>query len=141
MKHLYKVFCLCFVHLPREERSMKTISTITNKYPDHNTQKTAFPLCALPLDTPNRDDANLRNVDITTLQVDPIANANLTKGYRRPRPFLNISTDVYGYSVDQAAMNTVDTVRETLKSCPGIEKVVFFASPIKSVWCIRGCRN
>ncbi len=39
--------------------------------------------------------------------------------------FPGISTGVYGYPVDQAAMIAVDTVRETLKSCPGIEKVVF----------------
>ncbi len=34
---------------------MKTTSTITNKYPGHNTQKTAFSLCALPSDRPRRD--------------------------------------------------------------------------------------
>ena len=60
---------------------MKTTSTITNKYPGHNTQKTAFPLCALPSDTPNRDNANSRKTDIATLQVDAIINAKLTKGY------------------------------------------------------------
>ncbi len=60
---------------------MKTTSTITNKYPDHNTQKAAFPLCAQHLDTPNREDANLRKAAITTLQVDVIVNSKLTKGY------------------------------------------------------------
>jgi O-acetyl-ADP-ribose deacetylase (regulator of RNase III) len=39
--------------------------------------------------------------------------------------FPGIGTGVYGYPVDQAAMIAVDTVRETLKSCPGIEQVVF----------------
>ena len=104
---------------------MKTTSTITNKYPGHNTQQTPFPLCALPSDAPRRDNANSRKTDIATLQVDAIINAKLTKGHRLPRPFLSISNGVYGYPVDQAAMITVDTVRETLKSCPGIEKVFF----------------
>lgn len=39
--------------------------------------------------------------------------------------FPSISTGVYGYPADQAAKIAVDTVRETLKNCPGIEKVVF----------------
>ncbi len=39
--------------------------------------------------------------------------------------FPGIGTGVYGYPVDQAAKIAVDTVRETLKSCHGIEKVVF----------------
>jgi len=37
---------------------MKTTSKLTKKYPGHNTQKTAFPLFALPSDTPRREDAN-----------------------------------------------------------------------------------
>lgn len=39
--------------------------------------------------------------------------------------FPGISTGVYGYPADQAATIAVETVRETLKACPGIEKVVF----------------
>ena len=39
--------------------------------------------------------------------------------------FPGISTGVYGYPPDQAAEIAVNTVRETLKDCPGIESVVF----------------
>ena len=38
---------------------MKSTSTITSTYPAHTTRKIAFPLCVLPSDAPNRDDANL----------------------------------------------------------------------------------
>ncbi len=78
--------------------------------------------------------------DITTLQVDAIVNAKLTKGYlipakyvihtvglvwygdksgeadllascyRRSRPFPRISTGVYNYPVDQAAKIAVNTM-------------------------------
>lgn len=61
---------------------MKTTSTIKIKYPGHNTQKTAFPLCVLRLDTTKKDDANLRKTDITKLQVDAIVNAKLTQADR-----------------------------------------------------------
>ena len=67
---------------------MKTTSTITNKYPGHTTQKTAFPLCALPSDTPRREDANSRKTDIATLQVDAIVNAKLTKGHHLPAQYV-----------------------------------------------------
>lgn len=39
--------------------------------------------------------------------------------------FPGISTGVYGYPSDKAAKIAVETVRETLESCPGIEEVVF----------------
>ena len=61
---------------------MKTTSTVTNKCHCHYTQKAPFPLCALPLDTPRRANANFRKIDITKLQVDAIVNTKLTKGQR-----------------------------------------------------------
>lgn len=67
---------------------MKTTSSITNKYPGHNTQKTAFSLCALPLDTPRRDNANLWKTDTTTLQVDSVVNNKLADGYRLPEKYV-----------------------------------------------------
>ena len=67
---------------------MKTTSTIANKYPGHNTQKTAFPLCALPSDTPRRANANFRKADITTLQIGSIVNAKLAEGYRLPAKYV-----------------------------------------------------
>ncbi|NCB26375.1 MAG: hypothetical protein EOM12_09630 [Verrucomicrobiae bacterium] len=67
---------------------MKTTSTIKIKYPGHNTQKTAFRLCALSSDTPRREESNLRKADINTLQVDAIVNAKLTKGYRLLEKFV-----------------------------------------------------
>ena len=39
--------------------------------------------------------------------------------------FPNISTGVYGYPKDQAAVIAVDTVRKTLSETPGIQRVVF----------------
>lgn len=39
--------------------------------------------------------------------------------------FPGISTGVYGYPSDKAAKIAVETVRETLEGCPGIEEVVF----------------
>jgi len=39
--------------------------------------------------------------------------------------FPNISTGIFGYPKDKAAIVAVDTVRETLKETPGIKKVIF----------------
>ena len=39
--------------------------------------------------------------------------------------FPNISTGVYGYPKDKAAVVAVDTVRKTLDETPGLERVVF----------------
>lgn len=67
---------------------MKTTSKLTKKYPGHNTQKTAFPLCALPSDTPNRDNANFRKTDITALQMEFIVNAKLAEGCSLPAHYV-----------------------------------------------------
>ena len=39
--------------------------------------------------------------------------------------FPGISTGVYGYPADQAAVIAVTTVRETLPAVPSLQKVVF----------------
>jgi O-acetyl-ADP-ribose deacetylase (regulator of RNase III) len=39
--------------------------------------------------------------------------------------FPNISTGIYGYPKDQAASVAINTVKETLKETPNIEKVIF----------------
>ncbi len=54
---------------------MKATSTITTKYPGHNTQKTTFRLCALPLGTLHRE-------------VDVIVDSKLTEGYRHPAKYV-----------------------------------------------------
>ncbi len=131
---------------------MKTTSTIKIKYPGHNTQKAAFPLCVMPTDTPNREDANRRKTDITTLQVDAIVNTKLTKChhlpthyvihtaapiwhggargeggllascYRYSLPFPSLGTDVYTYLPRSPSREDHGNRARNAENCLGIEK-------------------